>query len=53
MPEQAARNIANFGLAARKGFGATVGDGVEELSGRPPRTFRDVLTAHRDELVAG
>jgi NAD(P)H dehydrogenase (quinone) len=51
MPEPAARDIASFGASAREGFGATVGDGVEELSGRPPRSFRDVLTAHVDELV--
>jgi NAD(P)H dehydrogenase (quinone) len=51
MPEAAARDIASFGASARKGFGATVGDGVVELSGRLPRSFRDVLTEHVDELV--
>ena len=51
MPEPVARNIASFGASAREGFAATVGDGVERLSGRPPRSFRDVLTAHLDELV--
>jgi NAD(P)H dehydrogenase (quinone) len=51
MPDQVARDVASFGTSARLGFGATVGDGVEELSGRPPRSFRDVLTAHLDELV--
>jgi NAD(P)H dehydrogenase (quinone) len=51
MPEPAARAAASFGRSAREGFGATVGSGVEELSGRPARSFRDVLTAHLDELV--
>jgi NAD(P)H dehydrogenase (quinone) len=51
MPEQAARDIASFGASAREGFGATVSDAVEELAGRRPRSFRDVLTAHLDELV--
>jgi NAD(P)H dehydrogenase (quinone) len=51
MTEQVARDVASFGISARLGFGATVGDGVEQLSGRPPRSFRDVLTAHLDELV--
>ena len=51
MPEPVARNIASFGASARKGFADTVGDGVQELGGRPPRALRDVLTAHLDELV--
>jgi hypothetical protein len=25
---------------------------VQDLTGRPPRTLREVLAAHRDELLA-
>lgn len=51
MPEQMARSIASFGASAREGFADTVADDVHELSGRPPRSLREVLTAHLDELV--
>jgi NAD(P)H dehydrogenase (quinone) len=51
LPEQVARNLASFGASAREGFADTVADGVQELSGRAPRSLREVLTTHLDELV--
>jgi NAD(P)H dehydrogenase (quinone) len=51
LPEQVARNLASFGASAREGFADTVADSVQELSGRAPRSLREVLTTHLDELV--
>jgi NAD(P)H dehydrogenase (quinone) len=51
MPEPLAQTYATFGAAARRGYVAVVSDTVQNLTGRPPRTVREVLEAHRDELA--
>lgn len=51
MPEAVARMYATFGASARDGFAATVSRAVDELAGRSPRSLREVLAAHRDELA--
>jgi NAD(P)H dehydrogenase (quinone) len=43
-----AEAVATFGQAIRKGAFERVSTAVEELTGRPPRTVRDVLLQHRD-----
>jgi NAD(P)H dehydrogenase (quinone) len=50
LPEPVARTYATFGAAARRGYAAVVSSAVEDLTGRPPRTVREVLEAHRAEL---
>lgn len=45
LPEPVAQFIASFGRAAREGQLATVSNAFEELTGRPPQRFRDVLEA--------
>jgi NAD(P)H dehydrogenase (quinone) len=45
LPEPVAQFIASFGRASREGQLATVSNAVEELTGSPPRHFRDVLEA--------
>jgi NAD(P)H dehydrogenase (quinone) len=49
IPEPGARLAASFGTATREGWLATVTSAVEELTGRPPRALREVLSR---ELVA-
>jgi NAD(P)H dehydrogenase (quinone) len=51
-PRPAARAIVNLGIATREGYFDIVDTAFEELTGRPPRTLREVLVAHRAELVA-
>lgn len=51
MTEKAARIYATFGTATRQGFMAVTSTTVEDLTGRPPKTAREVLDAHRDELA--
>jgi NAD(P)H dehydrogenase (quinone) len=51
LPEPVARIYATFGAAARRGYAAVVSTAVEDLTGRPPRTVREVLEAHRSELA--
>jgi NAD(P)H dehydrogenase (quinone) len=51
MPEALAQAYATFGVAARRGYLAAVSTVVQELTGRPPRTVRDVLRAHRLQLA--
>ena len=51
LPEVAARTYATFGQAARRGYLAVVSSAVEDLTGRPPRSVREVLEAHRSELT--
>jgi NAD(P)H dehydrogenase (quinone) len=43
VPEPGARVLATFHRAAREGSLATVTTAVEDLTGRPPRSIRDVL----------
>ena len=45
LPEPVAQFIASFGRAAREGQLATVSNAFEELTGRPPQRFPDVLEA--------
>jgi NAD(P)H dehydrogenase (quinone) len=50
LPPAAARTYASFGTAIREGVLDGVSPAVEDLTGRPPRTVREVLEAHRSEL---
>jgi NAD(P)H dehydrogenase (quinone) len=43
LPEPVARTIASFGAATREGWLDGVDDALERLTGRAPRTLRDVL----------
>jgi NAD(P)H dehydrogenase (quinone) len=49
LPEPLARQLATFGMAARRGFAQVVSTSVRDLTGREPRTAREVLAA---ELAA-
>jgi NAD(P)H dehydrogenase (quinone) len=51
LPEPLARALATFGQAARQGYAAPVSDAVEQLTGRPPRTTREVLEAEIPALA--
>ena len=51
-PKQVARAIVDLGVATREGYFDVVDPAFRELTGRAPLTLRDVLTAHRDELVS-
>jgi NAD(P)H dehydrogenase (quinone) len=51
-PKPVARAIVAFGKAIREGYYDVVDPAVSQLTGRPPRTLRDVLIANRGELVA-
>jgi len=42
---------ATFGIAARRWYLAPVSTAVAELTGRAPRSVREVLEAHRAELT--
>jgi NAD(P)H dehydrogenase (quinone) len=53
MPEPAARSIATFGRAIREGFISEASGAVENLTGRPPRSLREVFEAHRRDLIQG
>jgi NAD(P)H dehydrogenase (quinone) len=50
LPPEAARTYASFGTAIREGVLDGVSPAVEDLTGRPPRSMREVLEAHRSEL---
>jgi NAD(P)H dehydrogenase (quinone) len=51
-PKPIARAIVAFGKAVREGYYDIVGDAVTMLTGSPPRSLRDVLIAHRGDLLA-
>ena len=51
LPEPAARAIATYGRAIREGYIEGTSDAVENLTGRPPRSLREVFEAHRGELL--
>ena len=51
MPEPVAREIASYGRAIREGYLGEASDAVENLTGRSPRSLREVFEAHRDELL--
>jgi NAD(P)H dehydrogenase (quinone) len=51
LPEPAGRAIATYGRAIREGHIDGTSDAVENLTGRPPRSLREVFEAHRGELL--
>lgn len=51
VPESFAPAIATWGQAIRKGALAPLTTVVKDVTGRAPRTLREVLTEHRDELL--
>ncbi|MCW3063583.1 MAG: family NAD(P)-dependent oxidoreductase [Solirubrobacterales bacterium] len=51
-PKPVARAIVAFGRAIREGYYDVVDPAVSRLTGRAPRTLRDVLIANRGELLA-
>jgi NAD(P)H dehydrogenase (quinone) len=50
-PKPVAREIVDFGKAIREGYYDVAESDVEQLTGRAPRPLRDVLIAHRGELL--
>lgn len=51
VPEPAAREFASYGRAIREGHIDQISGAVENLTGRAPRSLRQVFEAHRDELL--
>ena len=51
-PKPVARAIVAFGKAVREGYYDVVDPAVTALTGEPPRSLRDVLIAHRGDLLA-
>jgi NAD(P)H dehydrogenase (quinone) len=51
-PKPVARAIVAFGKAVREGYYDVVDPTVTTLTGTPPRSLRDILIAHRGELLA-
>jgi uncharacterized protein YbjT (DUF2867 family) len=51
-PLPIAWGIAAYGRAVRQGYFDVVDPAFERLTGRPPVTLRDVLIAHRVDLLA-
>jgi NAD(P)H dehydrogenase (quinone) len=50
LPADTAKALASFGTAIREGVLEVLSTHVEDLTGRPPRSLREVLVAHRSEL---
>ena len=50
LPAEAAAAYASFGTAVREGVLGGVSSAVRDLTGRDPRSVRDVLVAHRSEI---
>ena len=50
LPAEAAAAYASFGTAIREGMLGGVSPAVRDLTGRDPRSVRDVLVAHRSEI---
>jgi NAD(P)H dehydrogenase (quinone) len=50
-PKPVARTIVDFGIATREGYFDIVDPAFEKLTGRAPRTLREILAAHSDELL--
>jgi NAD(P)H dehydrogenase (quinone) len=44
LPEPGARLYATFGIAARQGYFAIVSPTLQELTGRPPKTVRELIS---------
>ena len=53
MPEPVAREISTYGRAIREDYLGKASEAVEFLTGRPPRSLREVFEAHRGELMQG
>jgi NAD(P)H dehydrogenase (quinone) len=51
VPEPVTREVASYGRAIREGYLGEASGAVENLTGRPPRSLREVFEAHRDELL--
>jgi NAD(P)H dehydrogenase (quinone) len=51
-PVSSALAITAFGRACRRGYFDVVDPAFERLTGRPPVALRDVLIAHRGDLLA-
>jgi NAD(P)H dehydrogenase (quinone) len=51
VPEPASREFASYGRAIREGHIDQISGAVENLTGRAPRSLRQVFEAHRDELL--
>jgi NAD(P)H dehydrogenase (quinone) len=51
-PKPIARAIVAFGRAVREGYYDVVDPALTTLTGAPPRSLRDVLIAHRGDLLA-
>jgi NAD(P)H dehydrogenase (quinone) len=51
IPEPVALEFASYGRAIREGYLGEASSAVENLTGRPPRSLREVFEAHRDELL--
>jgi hypothetical protein len=50
-PKAVARAIVNLGVATRENYFDVVDSAFESLTGRDARPLRDVLIAHRGELI--
>jgi NAD(P)H dehydrogenase (quinone) len=50
-PKPTARAIVDLGIATREGYFDVVDPAFEQLTGRPPRGLREVLAAHREDLL--
>ena len=50
-PKAVARAIVDLGIATRDGYFDVVDPAFEQLTGRRPRSLREVLMAHREELL--
>jgi NAD(P)H dehydrogenase (quinone) len=50
-PKAVARAIVNLGVATRENYFDVMDPAFENLTGRDPRPLRDVLIAHRGELL--
>ena len=50
-PKPVTRTIVDLGIATREGYFDVVDDAFERLTGRRPRTLREVFISHRDELA--
>lgn len=50
-PKPVARAIVDLGIATREGYFDVVDLAFDQLTGRPARTLREVLEAHREELM--
>jgi NAD(P)H dehydrogenase (quinone) len=50
-PKPTARAIVDLGIATREGYFDVVDPAFEQLTGRAPRGLREVLAAHREDLL--